>query len=148
MTKKVASVLMFFYLCLGLLAIHCLGNRYADRIMEILKAVPSSDLYEKDYGFHYVTFWSDQGLSWLFLLFFTAFLLSRYLGRHSSHNTPHTPALRVSSVRRALYFSLSVGLVLGAFSWWIVSLVSDRFEPFDSIEGFRIGQAATGSLAL
>ena len=39
-------------------------------------------------------------------------------------------------------YALPIGLAIGAFSWWIVPLVSDSFEPFDSIEGYRIGQAA------
>jgi hypothetical protein len=77
-----------------------------------------------------------------FLLFFTAFLLGKLLEKHFGYSTPPTPAPRVDSVRRALYFSMPVGLVVGAFSWWVVSLVSDSFEPFDSIEGARIGQAA------
>ena len=33
------------------------------------------------------------------------------------------------------------GLVLGAVSWAIVPLVSDRFEPFDSELGFYLGQS-------
>lgn len=142
MTKKVASVLIVCYLCVGLLAIHCLGDRYADRMLEILKSLPLRDPYERDYGFQYVSFWKDQGLAWLLLLFFTALLLGKLLEKHFGHSTSPTPAPRVDSVRRVLYFSMPVGLVLGAFSWWVVSLVSDHFEPFDSIEGFRIGQAA------
>ena len=39
-------------------------------------------------------------------------------------------------------YSLPAGIVLGAFSWWVVSLLSDRFEPFDSSAGFYTGQAA------
>lgn len=152
MTKKVASVLIVCYLCMGLLAIHCLGDRYADRMLEILKSLPLRDLYERDYGFQYVSFWNDQGLAWLFLLFFTAFLLGKYLERHLGQNPSHTLPIggirapgsvpRIPLVRRALFWSLPIGLVLGAFSWWVVSLVSDHFEPFDSIQGGRIGQAA------
>ncbi len=33
------------------------------------------------------------------------------------------------------------GLVLGAVSWAIVPLVSDRFEPFDTELGFFLGQS-------
>ena len=36
--------------------------------------------------------------------------------------------------------AIPIGLLLGAFSWGVVSLVSDRFEPFDSETGFYIGQ--------
>ena len=39
------------------------------------------------------------------------------------------------------YISLICGLVLGAASWAIVPLVSDRFEPFDSELGFYLGQS-------
>ena len=37
--------------------------------------------------------------------------------------------------------AIPTGLLLGAFSWGVVSLVSDGFEPFDSEAGFYIGQA-------
>ncbi len=37
--------------------------------------------------------------------------------------------------------SLLNGLVLGAASWAIVPLVSDRFEPFDSELGLYLGQS-------
>jgi hypothetical protein len=33
-----------------------------------------------------------------------------------------------------------VGLLMGAMSWGVVSLVSNRFEPYDSELGFYIGQ--------
>jgi hypothetical protein len=33
-----------------------------------------------------------------------------------------------------------LGFFLGAVSWGIVSLVSDRFEPYDSGIGYLIGQ--------
>jgi hypothetical protein len=39
------------------------------------------------------------------------------------------------------YVSLITGLALGAASWAIVPLVSDKFEPFDSESGFYIGQS-------
>ena len=39
------------------------------------------------------------------------------------------------------YISLICGLVLGAASWAIVPLVSDRFEPFDSELAFYLGQS-------
>lgn len=42
---------------------------------------------------------------------------------------------------RTLY-SLGAGLALGALSWGIVPLVSERFEPFDSGVAFLSGQAA------
>ncbi len=35
---------------------------------------------------------------------------------------------------------IPVGLAIGALSWGIVALVSDRFEPFDSSVGFYWGQ--------
>ena len=43
---------------------------------------------------------------------------------------------------------LILGIFLGAMSWGIVSLVSDRFEPFDSGIGFFIGQFMLSSVAL
>lgn len=33
------------------------------------------------------------------------------------------------------------GIALGAFSWFVVPLVSNKFEPFDSDTGLWIGQA-------
>ena len=39
------------------------------------------------------------------------------------------------------YISLTTGLALGAASWAIVPLVSDKFEPFDNEPGFYIGQS-------
>ncbi len=41
-----------------------------------------------------------------------------------------------------------LGFLLGAVSWGIVALVSDRFEPFDSSSGFYIGQALLSVSAL
>lgn len=41
-----------------------------------------------------------------------------------------------------------LGFLLGAVSWGIVALVSDRFEPFDSSSGFYIGQALLSVFAL
>ena len=39
--------------------------------------------------------------------------------------------------------ALLIGLVIGAFSWWIVPYVSDSsFEPFDATEGYPAGQVA------
>ena len=34
----------------------------------------------------------------------------------------------------------AIGILVGAASWGVVSLVSDRYEPFDSGLGFYIGQ--------
>jgi hypothetical protein len=87
MTKRVASVTIISYLVLGLSLIHYLGNRYADKMMEILKANPSPDLYANDHGFQYVAFWYTQGLGWLILLLITAFLLGKYLGSSSGSDT-------------------------------------------------------------
>ena len=36
--------------------------------------------------------------------------------------------------------TLFIGIILGAVGWGIVSLLSDKFEPFDSDKGFYIGQ--------
>ena len=41
-----------------------------------------------------------------------------------------------------------VGLFVGAMSWGVVSLVSNRFEPFDSSLGFFIGQSMLSVVAL
>lgn len=41
---------------------------------------------------------------------------------------------------RVLFF-ITIGIVVGAASWGSVSLVSDRFEPFDSDIGFWVSQA-------
>ena len=46
------------------------------------------------------------------------------------------------------YFSLTTGIVLGAASWAVVPLVSDKFEPFDSELGFYIGQCILSVMAL
>ena len=43
---------------------------------------------------------------------------------------------------------LILGIFLGAMSWGIVSLVSDRFEPFDSGIGWFIGQFMLSAVAL
>ncbi len=45
-------------------------------------------------------------------------------------------------------FALVFGIFLGAVSWGIVALVSDKFEPFDSSSGFYIGQALLSISAL
>ncbi len=37
-------------------------------------------------------------------------------------------------------FALTLGLIVGAFSWGVVSLVSQSFEPFDNSLGFYTGQ--------
>ena len=42
---------------------------------------------------------------------------------------------------------LILGIFLGAMSWGIVSLVSDRFEPFDSGIGWFIGQIMLSAVA-
>ncbi len=34
----------------------------------------------------------------------------------------------------------TIGIIAGAASWGVVSLVSDRYEPFDSGLGFFVGQ--------
>ena len=34
----------------------------------------------------------------------------------------------------------AIGILVGAASWGVVSLVSDRYEPFDSGLGFYIGK--------
>ena len=34
----------------------------------------------------------------------------------------------------------TIGVLVGAASWGVVSLVSDRYEPFDSGLGFFVGQ--------
>lgn len=35
---------------------------------------------------------------------------------------------------------ITTGIFLGALSWFVCPLVSDRFEPFDTAIGFFIGQ--------
>ena len=47
-----------------------------------------------------------------------------------------------------IFLLLTLGFFLGAASWGIVSLVSDRFEPFDSGIGFFTGQFMLSSVAL
>ena len=42
---------------------------------------------------------------------------------------------------------LTLGFFLGAMSWGIVSLVSDRFEPLDSEIGFLTGQIMLSAVA-
>jgi len=37
-------------------------------------------------------------------------------------------------------YAIPVGIILGAFSWGVVTLVSDVYEPFDNPKGFYIGQ--------
>ncbi len=37
-------------------------------------------------------------------------------------------------------YILIIGIILGAISWAVCPLVSDRFEPFDSDKGFILGQ--------
>ena len=46
------------------------------------------------------------------------------------------------------YLSIISGFALGAASWAVVPLVSDRFEPFDSELGFYIGQSILSLVAL
>jgi hypothetical protein len=41
-----------------------------------------------------------------------------------------------------------VGFLMGAMSWGVVSLVSNRFEPFDSSLGFYIGQSVLSATTL
>lgn len=36
--------------------------------------------------------------------------------------------------------AIPIGLIIGAFSWGVVSLVSESFEPFDNSVGFYTGQ--------
>jgi hypothetical protein len=43
--------------------------------------------------------------------------------------------------------SLLIGIVLGAASWFVVPLVSNKFEPFDSDTGLYIGQALMSAAA-
>jgi hypothetical protein len=38
------------------------------------------------------------------------------------------------------YILFIIGIFLGALSWAVCPLVSDRFEPFDTGKGFIIGQ--------
>ncbi len=45
--------------------------------------------------------------------------------------------LNVQMNKRILFIS---GVILGALSWAICPLVSDRFEPFDTGRGYFIGQ--------
>ncbi|HEB94363.1 MAG TPA: hypothetical protein ENI94_13065 [Gammaproteobacteria bacterium] len=40
-----------------------------------------------------------------------------------------------------------IGFVAGAVSWAVVSIVSDKFEPFDSSIGFISGQIILSSIA-
>ena len=47
-----------------------------------------------------------------------------------------------------LLFVFIAGFFVGAMSWGVVSLVSNRFEPFDSSLGFFIGQTMLSSIAL
>ena len=45
-------------------------------------------------------------------------------------------------------FVISIGLMFGAFSWGVASLVSDKFEPFDSLAGFFTGQFILSVIAI
>ena len=44
--------------------------------------------------------------------------------------------------------AIPIGLLVGAFSWGIVSIVSDKFEPFDSEVGFYTGQFILSVISL
>lgn len=87
MKKISVSAVVLSYLCSGVIVIHLLGNRYADRMMRVLEVDPSPDLYANNHGFQYVAFWYAQGLGWLIVLFITAFLFAKYLGRVGGNNT-------------------------------------------------------------
>ena len=41
-----------------------------------------------------------------------------------------------------------VGFLMGAMSWGVVSLVSNRFEPYDSELGFYTGQSILSATTL
>ena len=43
--------------------------------------------------------------------------------------------------------NLIIGLLVGAVSWGVVSIVSDKFEPFDSGVGFMVGQVILSVIA-
>ena len=42
---------------------------------------------------------------------------------------------------------VTAGVLVGAASWGVVSLVSDRYEPFDSNLGLFVGQLILSSIA-
>jgi hypothetical protein len=52
----------------------------------------------------------------------------------------HAGVAKISQAMSIMRASL-LGLGVGAASWGVVSLMSDRFEPFDSTAGFIVGQA-------
>ena len=54
----------------------------------------------------------------------------------------------ITNAKMKIFPLLILGFFLGAMSWGIVSLVSDRFEPFDSGIGFLIGQFMLSAMAL
>lgn len=62
----------------------------------------------------------------------------RYLKQKSVSNYLMTNTF--NKLNKKKYTSLLNGLVLGAASWAIVPLVSDRFEPFDNELAFYLGQ--------
>jgi hypothetical protein len=72
---------------MGFVVIHHLGNRYADRMMNILEVHPSPDLYANDHGFQYVAFWYTQGIGISLLLVISAFLLGKFLRWLGGKNT-------------------------------------------------------------
>jgi hypothetical protein len=49
---------------------------------------------------------------------------------------------------KTVYISLISGLILGAASWAVVPLVSNKFEPFDSDLALYIGQTLLSLCAL
>ena len=58
-------------------------------------------------------------------------------------------------LREALYFMKGqvivltiIGFLAGVASWGVVTVVSDKFEPFDSGLGFVLGQIILSSIAL
>ena len=53
----------------------------------------------------------------------------------------------ISNAKTKIFPLLILGFFLGALSWGIVSLVSDRFEPFDSGVGWFIGQFILSAMA-
>jgi hypothetical protein len=87
MTRKTISPLVLCYLLTGFLAIHLLGERYADRMMHILEVAPSPDLYANDYGFQYAAFWYTQGVGWSLLLGFSALVFGKFLRWLGGSNT-------------------------------------------------------------
>ena len=53
----------------------------------------------------------------------------------------------ISNAKTKISPLLILGFFLGALSWGIVSLISDRFEPFDSGIGWFIGQSILSAMA-